>query len=81
MEIERIDDKELQEPVLQKEKKEDTEFENVKTKKIHVKWPSKKKVAAEVLAVVLGSGVMFMLISAGDAIGMWLVQGVAKILG
>lgn len=79
MEVERIDDKELQEPVLQKER--GTEAENMKTKKIRIKWPSKKKVASEVLAVVLGSVVMFMLISAGDAVGMWLVQGVAKILG
>lgn len=80
MEIEKIKDKELQEPVFFDGKADKPAKKKGKSKKICVKWPSKKKVAAEVVAVVVGSLIMFMLISAGDAVGVWLMQGVAKIM-
>lgn len=79
MEVAKIKDREVQEPVSSI-KNVETAYEDRKVEKKRVKWPTKKKVAAEVLAVLLGSAVMFMLISAGDAVGLKLVQMVGKLI-
>ena len=49
MEVEKIKDKELQEPVFFDGKADEPAKKKGKSKKICVKWPSKKKVAAEVV--------------------------------
>ena len=45
----------------------------------YVKWPSKSKVAKEMVSVILTSILLSMLIAAGDQFGMFILNGLMEL--
>ena len=73
MEVEKI--KDIDKPQEFNEKEDDLGKPEMK----YVKWPSKSKVAKEMVSVILTSILLSMLIAAGDQFGMFILNGLMEL--
>jgi len=77
MEVEKI--KDIDKPQEFNEKEEPEMTPEMTPEMKYVKWPSKSKVAKEMVSVILTSILLSMLIAAGDQFGMFILNGLMEL--